>query len=336
MKTFIKKNKMKNNLKTVTNFFLLTSLAVLQLFHANAQKNVAVVTQEMINKVNSIVKPLKEQADKLLQADATGTFKAYQRDVAALNKLKSSDEKSKASNQIIEKYASFYKDIWANIKVDEKAYQAQIRSAFPVAIGERITFQQFLNFSCSNSTNTNSAPPPAPSQTPENLCIDVCGIAAGEITGNGALIAGGAGNYGNCFLTVNSWGAVAGRNDLYGSLKNNISIPGTLPNDSRKLRTTKSFDLKQEAVAFAVLGFGLAETRVTTYRANEYLMAMAPVIFAASKISQKSYSEEYVIEKNEVSRSIIKATANTFAYFISANWCNSNCTNIKWAICEEK
>lgn len=326
---------MRKYLHLASKIFSLTAVATLQLLQAGAQKNL-VVTQEMINKVNNIVKPLREQADKLLQADATGTFKAYQRDVEALNKMKNGAEKSKASAQVIGKYASFYKDIWANIKVDEKAYQTQIRSVFPVAIAERIIFQQYLNFSYSSSTNTNSAPPPAPAPAPENKCIDVCSIAAGEITGDAGLIAGGGGNYGNCYLTANSWGAVAGGNNLYGSLKNNISIPGTLPADNRKLRVTKSFDLKQEAVAFAVLGFGFSETRVMTYRGNEYLMAMAPVIFASSKISQKSYSEEYVIEKTEVSKSVIKASANTFAYFITGNWSYSNCTNIKWTICEEK
>jgi hypothetical protein len=327
---------MRKNLHFIIKFFVLTAVAALQLLHANAQKNIVVVTQEMINKVNDIVKPLREQADKLLQADATGTFKTYQRDVAVLNKMKSGAEKSKASAQIMEKYASFYKNIWASIKVDEKAYQAQIRSAFPVEIGERIIFNQYLNFSYTSSATTASAPPPAPAPAPENKCVDVCSIAAGEITGEGALIAGGAGSYGNCYLTVNSWGVVAGGNDLYGSLKNNISIPGTLPADSRKLRVTKSFDLKQEAVAFAVLGFGLAETRVTTYSSSGYLMAMAPVLFASSKISQKTYSEEYLIEKTEVSKSVIKASAHTFAYFITGNWCYSNCTNIKWTICEEK
>lgn len=327
---------MRRNQQLTIKYFLFTALTVLQLLHAAAQEKTTVITQEMINKVNNIVKPLREQADVLIQADATGTFKAYQRDVAALNKMKSGAEKTRASAQTMEKYASFFKDIWARMKVDEKAYQAQIRSAFPVEIGERIIFQPYLNFSYSSSTTTGSAPPPAPAPTPENKCIDVCSIAAGEITGDAGLIAGGAGSYGNCYLTASSWGAVAGGNNLYGSLKNNISIPGTLPDDSRKLRVTKSFDLKQEAVAFAVLGFGFAETRVMTYSGNEYLMAMAPVLFASSKISQKSYREEYLIEKSEVGKSIIKASANTMAGFITGNWCYSNCTNIKWAICEEK
>ncbi len=327
---------MRKNLQFTIKRFVITAIILLQLAYAGAQEKTAVVTQEMINKINNIVKPLREQADRILKEDATGTFKSFQRDVAALNKMKNGAEKTKASAQIMEKYASFYKDVWSKMKADEKAYQAQIRSVFPAEMGERIIFQQYLNFTYSSSTNTGTAPPPAPAPAPENKCIDVCSIAAGEITGSSGLIAGGAGSYGNCFLTANSWGVVAGGNNLYGSLKNNISIPGTLPADSRKLRVTKSFELKQEAVAFAILGFGFAETRVMTYRGNEYIMAMAPVLFASSKLSQKKYSEEYVIEKTEVARSVIKASANTFAYFITGNWSYSNCTNIKWTVCEEK
>lgn len=327
---------MRNKLRLAIKFFAFTAVSALNCFHADAQEKAVVVTQEMINKVNDIVRPLREQADKLLQADATGIFKAYQSDVAALNKMKNGAGKSKASAQIMERYASFFKNIWAKIKVDEKAYQAQIRSVFPAAIAERITFQQYLNFSCTSSTNTNSAPPPAPAPDPENKCIDVCSIARGQITGDAGLIGGGAGSYGNCFLKVNSWGVVAGGNDLYGGLKNNITIPGTLPADGRKLRVKISFDLKQEAVAFAILGFSLSETTVNTYQGHEYLLAVAPVIFATSKISQKTYSEEYVIEKTEVGKSIINAFAHSFAYFVTANWCYSDCTNIKWTICEEK
>jgi hypothetical protein len=311
------------------------SVAIMLLTNVKAQKNTDGISKEIMDKINAVVKPVREQADKILNEDATGTYKAYQSDVSALNKMKNGPEKSEASMMILKKYASFFKNVWSNLKVDEKAYQAQLRAVFPAAMAERITFQQYLNFSYSNSTNTNPAPPPAPLPTPENKCIDVCSIAAGEITGEGKLIAAGAGSYGNCYLKVNSWGAVLGGNNLYGSLKNNISIPGTLPADSRKLRVRKSFDLKQEAVAFA-LGFGFSETRVTTYQSNEYICAIAPVFFGASKTSTKTITEEYVIEKSEVSKSIIKASANSMVYLFSGSWCYSDCTNIRWSICEEK
>jgi hypothetical protein len=314
---------------------VVTCAALLLLCNVQAQKNMTAVSKATVEKINAIVKPMREQADKLLKEDATGTYKAYQGDVLALNKMKNGPEKSKATGEIMKKYAGFFKNVWSNMKVDEKAYQVQIRAAFPAAMAERITFQQYLNFSYTGSSNSNPAPPPAPAPAPENKCIDVCSIAAGEITGEGKLIASGAGSYGNCFLKVNSWGAVVGGNDLYGSLKNNISIPGTLPADSRKLRVRKSFELKQEAVAFA-LGFGFSETRVSTYQANEYIYAMAPVLFAASKTVTKTINEEYVIEKTEVNKSIIKASANSMVYLLSGSWSYSDCTNIRWSICEEK
>ncbi len=326
---------MRKKVRFQTRILILAVLALFQFITVYAQKGLG-VTQEMINQVAEIVKPLKEQADNLYKSDATGTFKSFQRDVAALNKMKNHAEKSKATAQILNKYASFFKEIWAAMKVDEKAYQAKIRSVFPVEIGERIIFQPYLNFSYSSSTTNSTEQPPAPAPEPENKCIDVCTIAAGEITGNSGLIAGGGGSYGNCFLTAHSWGVVAGGNNLYASLENSISIPGTLPADSRKLRVKKSFELKQEAVAFAILGFGFSETRVTTYSRSEYLMAMAPVIFASSKLSQKTCTEEYLVEKPDVAKSIIRASANTFAYFITGNWSYSNCTGIKWTICEEK
>lgn len=314
---------------------IVCSAAVLLFPDAQAQKNANGFTKEIADKINAIVKPLKEQADKILNEDATGTYKTYKDDVNALNKMKEGTKKSEATAAILKRYGPFFKNVWSKMNVDERAYQVQLRAVFPAAMAERITFGPFLGMTFTSSSNTAPAPPPAPAPAPENKCIDVCPIAAGEITGEGKLIAAGAGSYGNCYIKVNSWGAAVGGNNLYGSLKNNISIPGTLPADSRKLRVRKSFDIKQEAVAFA-LGFGFSETRVTTFQSNEYVSAIAPVLFAASKTSTKTITEEYVIEKTDVSRSIIKASANTMVYLLSGSWSYSDCTNIRWTICEEK
>lgn len=321
---------------------IVCSAAILFFNYAQAQKtllplqrNTVAMTNEIIDKINAVVKPLKEQADKILNEDATGTYKTYKDEVAALGKMKDGAQKREASANILRKYGSFFKNVWSKMNVDERAYQAQIRAVFPAAMAERVTFGPFLGMTYTSSSNTAPAPPPAPAPAPENKCIDVCPIAVGEITGEGKLIAAGAGSYGNCYLKVNSWGAVVGGNNLYGSLKNNISIPGTLPADSRKLRVRKTFDLKQEAVAFA-LGFGFSETRVSTYQSNEYVSAMAPILFAASKTSTKTITEEYVIEKTDVSKSIIKASANTMVYLLSGSWSYSDCTNIRWTVCEEK
>ena len=160
-------------------------------------------------------------------------------------------------------------------------------------------------------------------------------MAAGEVSGTSGLISGGGGTYGNCFLRTNAWGAAAGKNELYGFLRNNITIPGTLPSDARKLRVRKSYELTQEATSFAVLGFGYAETWASTRQSRNYLFVMSPVIFMANKVSSKTMNEEYVIEKSEVAQSIFKTYSGTMAYFISGNWCFSQCTSIRWSICEE-
>lgn len=310
------------------------SLFVILPVSAQKEKNQSLVTQAQINSVNDLVKPVKEQIEKYLNEDKTGTYKAYQQDIKRMNAAKSSKEKQAATNQIREKYATFFKEAWANAKIDEKLYQQKIKLAFPDAISSFIQFQPYLNFSITKSISKST--PPAPAPMPEDKCIDVCAIAAGEINGTSGLISGGAGSYGNCYLKANGWGAAAGKNELYGFLRNNITIPGTLPNDARKLHVRKSYELKMEATSFAVLGFGYAETRASSYQTNEYLFVMSPVIFGASKTLTKSMSEDYILEKKDVAQSIFKTYAGTMAYFISGNWCFSEFNSIRWSICEEK
>jgi hypothetical protein len=327
---------MKKQASTILKWVFITGLSAFVIRPAIAQKerNQSIVTQDQINTINELVKPVKEQIEKQLNEDKTGNYKAYQEDVRKMNAAKNSKEKSALTGQIREKYAAFFKEAWANAKIDEKLYQQKIKQIFPDAISSLIQFQPFLNFSIvkSFSNNTPQTPPPVL----EDKCIDVCSIAAGEINGTSGLISGGGGQYGNCFLKTSAWGAAAGMNHLYGYLKNNITIPGTLPNDARKLHVRKSYELKMEATSFAVLGFGYAETRATTYQANEYLFVMSPVIFGASKIISKSMSEDYLLEKRDVAKSIFNTDSGTFAYLVSGNWCFSEFSSIRWSICEEK
>ncbi len=305
---------------------------------ASAQKGQpSIVTLEMANRVAEIVKPLKEQSDRILKEDPSGQFKAYQADLKKMSGLKLLADRSVMAQKIRERYAKFFAEVWSSMKVDEKMYQEKIRAAFPAAVSERIRFKPYLNFSISITENTAPPPPtPAAEPMPENKCVDVCAIAAGEMNGSTGLIAGGAGSYGNCFIRTSSWGAAAGGNNIYGALKNNCTIPGTFPVDSRKLRVKKSYELKQEVNSFAVLGFGYAETRVTTHQTSAYLFVMSPVIFGAGESVAKTVNEEYVLEKADVARSVIRSSSNTFAYFISGNWCFSECNGIRWSICEEK
>jgi hypothetical protein len=123
---------------------------------------------------------------------------------------------------------------------------------------------------------------------------------------------------------------------IFGYLRNNITIPSTLPNDARKLRVKKSWELTQEATTFAVFGGGYAETRARTFKSSEYMLVYSPVFFGSHQIRKKTMSEEYVLEKKDVALSLFRNTAQTFSAFISGNWCFSESASIKWSICEEK
>jgi len=308
---------------------------VICFLHTRAQKEDLRVTEEIIMKVVEITKPVKEQVNKLLEQDASGTYQAYQEDVKNLNNLKSIDEKNKATAKINEQYYKFFSRIWAEAKIDEKDYQQKIRNAFPNGWGVNIQFMPFLNFVFMTSTGKKAVPPPSKPPMPENKCIDVCPIATGEINGSPGLISGGGGSFGNCFIKSNGWSAVAGKNELYGFLRNGISIPGTLPNDARSLRVKKTFIISQQATSFALIGFGYSETWARTFMNYEYMFVMSPVIFVANKFMSKTIQEDYLIPKSSIGQSLFKTYAGTFAFNLSANWCFTECNNIKWTICEE-
>ena len=321
-----------NKLNTLRKL-LVTGLSIFLIFPVMAQKErgEALITRDQIRKINELVKPLIDQFGKQLNEDET--YKAYVQDITELNNTKSFEEKSVLTQKINEKYKAYFQKVWAAANIDERSYQLRIRQVFPDDLAKLIQFDPFLVFTLNVSTVTSTPPsePPAPDK-----CLDICAMAAGEITGTGALIAGNGGSYGNCFLRTNAWSAVMGGNQLFGYLRNNITIPGTLPNDSRKLRVTKKYELMQEATSFAVLGGGYAETRARTFQNSEYMLVYSPVLFGASAIKIKTMSENYLLEKKDVALSLFKTYAQTISAFISGNWCYSNCFAIKWSICEER
>ena len=299
---------------------------------AQRERSQSLITQDQINKITEIVKPLKDQLEKQLNADER--YKAYVEDVKALNDSKSMEEKKISTERIRENYTEYFNEIWAAANVDEKSYQLRIRRVFPDNLAKLLQFEPFLNFSMSVSTLVSSPPSEPP---PPDKCIDICRIAAGEITGTSDLIAAGGGAYGNCFLRTNAWSAVFGASHLIsGFLRNNITIPGSFPNDARKLRVIKKYELIQEACTFAVLGGGLAETWARTYQTSEYMLVYSPVIFGSQSIKIKTMSENYLLDKKDVALSLFRTMAQTISAFVSGNWCFSECAAIKWSMCEER
>ena len=322
---------MKKQLSTILKGILIMALSVFIIFPVMAQENnQSPITQDQINKINELVKPLRDQLEKQLNGDET--YQTYLGDIEKLNSTESFEEKSSLTKMIKEKYSTFFQKLWAAAKVDEKSYQLRIRRVFPPDLGALLQFEPCLVFTL-YVPSANSTPPVS---EPPNKCLDICSMATGEITGNSSLIAAGGGSYGNCFLRTNAWGIGFGMSSLYGFLRNNITIPGTLPNDSRKLRVIKSYQVMQEATSFAVLGGGYAETWARTYKSSEYMLVYSPVVFGSTAFKIKSMSENYLLEKKDVALSIFKTYAQTFSAFVSGNWCYSSCFAIRWSICEEK
>ena len=312
----------------VAIFFILPVIAQRQ------KREISLLTQDQVKKITYIVKPLKEQFEKQLIND--DTYKAYVEDLKAVHSATTIEEKSSLTEKIAEKYSDFFKEVWAGAKVDENSYQQNIRNVFPENIGNLLQFDAFLNFTVLVSTTVT--PQPVEPQAPDK-CLDVCTIASGEINGTAALIGSGGGSYGNCFLKTSAWGTgafFAGFSEMRGVLKNNITIPGTFPADARKLRVKKSYELRMEATSFAALGGGYAETRIKTVQSSEYMLVYAPFIWGSHQLKIKTMNENYLLEKKDVAASQFWSSSATASFYGSGNWCFSDCSAIKWTICEEK
>lgn len=295
------------------------------------------VTKEQLNKLNEIVKPVKEMIDKLLAEDQTGTYEQYKKEVDLLRKIKNTEEKAGLTLKILAGYQGFFDKIWEKASVNEKDYQIKIRAIFSPAIAEHISFDPYLGFTIITSTDPGTNPPPPAPDPRADICInDVCAKASGEVKGNSYLISGGGGSYGNCFAKANAWGAVASFSEISSTLKNNITIPGTMPLDNRRLAVTFDYDVKLQATAFAVLGASMASASVGEYSSTDYMMVFSPILFANSRQLQKTVHSSYIIEKSQISSSKISAGSTVFNAVISGSWGHAEASNIRWAVCETK
>lgn len=295
------------------------------------------VTKEQINKLNEIVKPVKETIDKLLAEDQTGTYEQYKKEVDLLRKIKNTEEKAGLTQKILAGYQAFFDKIWEKADVDEKDYQIKIRSIFSPAMAEVISFDPYLGFTIITSTSPDPTPPPAPDPRADICINDVCAKASGEVNGNSYLISGGGGSYGNCFVRANAWGAVASFSEIHSRLRNNIVIPGTMPLDDRRLAVTIDYDVKLQATSFAVFGVNMAHASVSEYASNESVMVWSPVLFANSTQLQKTVHSNYIIEKSQIGSSKISAGSTVLnAAIISGSWGNAEASNIRWTVCETK
>ena len=330
---------MKKQLTATIGIFYFMTLSLLFIQNATAQKNVqksesqSLITQEQFNKIQEIVQPVKDKVETLLNKDKSGMYQAYLEDIKKLKENTKNAARVAILNNIKKKYNDFLNAIWASAEINEQTYQQQIGEVLYLTVGKKISWYPFLNCVIIVSVPASSPPSDPP---PPNKCINVCDIVAGEIRANGGLISSGNGSYGNCFIKINAWAAAAGITEAYGTLKNNVTIPGTFPDDKRKIRVKKSFELAQETGSFAALGFAFGQTDVQTKSSHEYLLCMSPVVGSLSKVVRKTITEEYVLEKKDIAQSVIKNWASSFAVnVVSGGWGSSECNSIRWTMCEE-
>lgn len=302
-----------------------------------AQKDGGVrVTKDQLAKINEIAAPIKKKLEASLAKDET--YARYKKDLQSLNETKNVEQRKSLSKKIISNYEAFFNTVWKSAGIDEKSYQTQIRSVFPANVAEYISFQSNGGFSINNPPPTTPpAPPPAPERG--NICInDVCNRTLGEVNGDSYLISGGGGNYGKCFVKAHAWGAIAAGGSLSTVLKNRLAIPGDFPQDSRRLQVTLEYDVKLEATAFAVLGMSVASASVS-HRKNEnthYMMIFSPIIFANSRVEQKTVTDSYILDKSRVGDSQFSAGSTVISAVISGSWGNAEANISKWTICEIK
>lgn len=323
---------MEKHLATILKGILITGLSFFFISPIWAQKEneQSLITQDQIRQINEIVKPLKEKLDKQFNKDAT--YAAYLEDVRKITVAKSMEEKRSLSAKLDGMYLDYFKKVWAAANIDEISYQRKIRGCFPKSLAGLIRFDFFLNFSL--AVSSNNTVPPVP-ELPPDKCLDICPIAEGEISGHGYFIGNGSGSYGNCFLKANSWAAVYGINGTDCYLRNSITIPGSFPDDARKLRIKKKYEFKQEATCFAVIG-SWALIILKTHRSDEKLLVVAPVIWSTHVERNKTITEEYTLQKNEIAKAIFHIKSFIGASGISGSWCFTECNSIKWSICEER
>lgn len=328
---------METSLKTCTKNFIASALMLLSLSSA-AQKGKleTFATPKMQEQINAVVKPVTDQLEKLCREDRSGTYARYTEDVKKWKGSKNPAENREWSARMTERYGSFFKEIWSKAQIDEKLYQSRIRALYPEAIRKNIRFQPYLNYTITASTAIPHDAPPASEPQPEKKCIDVCPIATVQISSKNGAIGGGNGDGGNCFLKSTGWAAgIAGVGDNTTILNNNITIPGTFPADKRMLHVRLTYFLKQEASSFGIVGTDIAYARHLTYASMEELEAISIFFFVNNVVTGKQITEEYLIPKSEVSNMNFNALTHNIATLIGGAWSSTECSGIKWTVCEE-
>lgn len=352
---------MKLHYKFATCCLLISSLLLSTLSHAQKTKNKNIekeempavkahMTKELEEKIGEVVRPAKEQLEKLLNEDATGNFTKYKDDLRRLNELKNDDERKALFQKMQKSYYPFIKKIWDQAKIDEKEYQMKIKNLFPPDQREIIRFTEFLNFTMS-STNQKPAPPPPPPPAPANICVNANNLFRGSVgfdggaIGSAEVIVAPANPPSPAEIVVSAGTGILGSYRGRGWIRNTATVPATFPSNYKVLRSKKTFDWNGYASAATILGVCWSTVAFSTSPddnnfsvAGEIHTAVAPLLYMCVVNKKTSRTEEEVFTKNNTRGYQFGITCygtSTASIYFSYSHALSAAAIWKWEICEE-
>ena len=355
---------MKHSIKLSTIFFLFSLLACTISYSQKDVKNAvtqlkqlpkikAHITKEIEAQITEIVRPVKDQIEKLYNEDATGNYASYSSDIEKLSKITDSKEKISMAQKIKKRYYPFIKKIWDQAKIDEEMYKQKLINIFPANVKETIRFGEFLNFTMGSSYQKPPAPPPpAPSpEAPVNICANANALFRGTFGVEGGAIGGTrvqvapANPPSPAEIVAGADALILGFYKSEGWLHNTVTMPGTFPIDNKLLRSTKKFDWRGSGVAFTLLGCAWSTVAYTTDAnttdftvSGEIYSVVAPVTFIQTIDQTASKTEESVLPKTDlksVQFGITCYASASSSIFLSWGNATSSCAMWKWDICEE-
>ena len=283
------------------------------------------LSKDFEQRIAEIVKPAKEALMTVLEKDETGSFKAYQEEIAATVKLDSPEDQTMRLEAIKERYYGFFINAWKQAGIDESLYKDAIVKSLPEALRDKVEFEpEFLGFvinssvqrprydpSGVNDPETPAKPipkpdpqpqpnPPAPPQK-DYKCYD--GVAhffekphTSAVLGSSAFTS--IGNF-NKTVSASALSMFAGWAIAENIAVTDISIPGTFTADGTILRITKQYLWAGRTTAFSMGATSVAVATGSSHRGmiDRAIITVAPVIWYVERNFSERLSYDELVSK---------------------------------------
>lgn len=324
------------------------------------------LAKDFEQRVSEIVKPAREALMTVLEKDETGSFRAYQEDIATVAKLKLPEEQTEMLETIKGRYYDFFKDAWKQAGIKEDLYKEEIVRLLPEALQKHIEFEpEFLGFVIKSSirrprydptgadvpeTPTKPWPKPDPQPQPDPpapqprdyKCYD--GVAHFfEKPYTSAVLGSSAntfiGNF-NKTVSASALSMFAGWAIAENIATTDISIPGTFTADRTMLRITKQYLWTGRTTAFSVGATSVAVATGSAHRGmvDRAIITVAPVIWYVERNFSERLSYDELVSKTNIDDVNFGASAFTSSNVLPAISALASASATvrmdSWQICE--